>query len=183
MIFTGIDPSLTETGITIMDNGSVNYFLIKSSKNKNSESPSIEYTRRILDIVDRIMKILDREGSGFIALEGLSYGSKNSRSVFELGALSHIIRERIILERKIDFIIVPPKTLKFYFCGNGNASKLDVIKKCEERELHIPFFKKISGVNYFNHNICDSYALADFAKNFYENDDFPEMKGVESCYF
>lgn len=53
MVCAGIDQSLTGSGITIYKDGIYKYYLVESSKDK-SNSPSIEYVRRIMRIGDEI---------------------------------------------------------------------------------------------------------------------------------
>ena len=46
----GVDQSLTGTGITIFDGKNYSYNLIETTKTKNTKTPSIDYTRRLLKI-------------------------------------------------------------------------------------------------------------------------------------
>ncbi|MFW6026797.1 MAG: hypothetical protein ACOCRX_10690 [Candidatus Woesearchaeota archaeon] len=75
MILAGIDQSLTGTGVTINTDGKYQYYLLESIK-KESESPSIEYTRRLMSIRDDIKGILNFHKVEAVAIEGMSFGSK-----------------------------------------------------------------------------------------------------------
>lgn len=60
----------------------------------------------------------------FVAIEGYSYGSKYNSEV--LGELGGTIRLSL-WDASIPWVSIPPKTLKRYATGNGNAPKGDMV--------------------------------------------------------
>ena len=166
MILMGIDQSLTGTGVSFL--GSIEkYFLLESGKTKGTKIPSIDYTRRIREITQELKDLIVEYNPDIICIEGMSFGSK-SAVVFDLGGLSHLIRS-MLMDLKKDFIVIPPKTLKKYFTGSGNADKIAMITECQNRGANIPFFKNIKKQKVFDDNVSDSYALASFAKDYINN--------------
>lgn len=164
MVLAGIDQSLTGTGITIY-NSDYHYYLLETRK-ENSNTPSIDYTRRLMSIRDDVRNILKHHNVQFVALEGISYGSKG-RVVYELGGLSHLLRSMLI-EENFDFVIVPPTILKKYWAGKGNANKQMMIDSAVNKKCNINITKnygtKKEPYIQFDDNIVDSRALCDFLK-------------------
>lgn len=174
MTIMAIDQSLTGSGISVFIDEEWHYDLISSKKTKGTKSPSIDYTKRLSQIVNRYEEIIDKYNPEYIIIEGMSYGSQSS-VIFELGGLSHLSR-KLFLDKNIKFIIIPPKTLKKYFTQNGNADKNEMILQAEIRGAEIPFFEKINKKEVFNNNVVDSYAMACFVIDFLSGkcDDFSE---------
>lgn len=169
MVYAGIDQSLTGSGITIYKDGIYKYYLIESNKEK-SDSPSIEYTMRLMRIRDKIKGILGVNGVTHAGIEGMSFGS-NGRSVFELGGLSHLLREMLILTGR-KFIVAPPTVVKKYWVGKGNAPKDAMIEEAENRKLTIDIMKnygtkKEPNMRY-DDNVVDSFAICELAKDIFE---------------
>ena len=160
----GVDQSLTGTGVTVFRDGEEFYDLLSSTKTKNTKSPTIDYTHRLVDITKRVGELIDEHKITHICMEGMSFGSKG-QTIFELGGLSHLLRA-MYFEKGIEFIIIPPKTLKKYFTDNGNADKLGMIEECNKRGANIPFFKRIKKQTVFDDNVADSYALACFMQDY-----------------
>jgi len=138
-MYLGIDQSLTATGLTIYDGKDFIYKIIKTEKTKGTKCPTIDYTRRLLIIKKEIKKALDDFNIIFAAMEGMSFGSRGS-TIYDLGGLSHIIRE-LFIEEGIGFIVIPPKTLKKYWSGSGNANKIDMVKVAEDKGYDISLMK------------------------------------------
>ena len=155
----GVDQSFTATGLTTFDGKIFSFFLIKTEFDKFKQK-SIQYTERILYIKNEIEKIIDLYNIEYAAIEGMSYGSKRS-IVFDLGGLSHCIRI-VFIQKHVPYIIVPPKVLKKYWTNNGNADKLAMIHKAEERKIDIPYKKKYSKILLYDDNVVDSLALSQF---------------------
>jgi crossover junction endodeoxyribonuclease RuvC len=157
----GIDQSLTGTGITIYKNGNYTFDMISTSKTKNTESPSIDYTLRLMKITNKIEELIINNNIDLVGIENMSFGSKG-RTVFDLGGLSHLLRAMFI-KNNINFIVVPPTVLKKFATGKGNAKKIDMINAVPQ-DINIPFKKKIDKVEMFDDNVVDSYFLARFAQ-------------------
>lgn len=170
MVYAGIDQSLTGSGITIYKNRVYKYYLIESDREK-SDAPSIEYTMRLMRIRDKIRGILDVNEVTHVGIEGMSFGSKG-RIVFELGGLSHMLREMLILTGR-KFIVMPPTVVKKYWAGKGNANKDAMIEEAENRKLTIDIMKnygtKKSPNMRYDDNVVDSFAICELARNIFEN--------------
>jgi crossover junction endodeoxyribonuclease RuvC len=170
-VILGIDQSYTGTGITCIqfdESLTIHYDLIETIKEKDG---TIDYSRRILDIVEHIdQHYFNPYKIDCVVVEGLSYGSRSSM-VFNLGGLFHSI-ELLSLINKIPIMVVPPKTLKKFWTGKGNASKYDMVTKLEKlykidnKVFNIPFKEKYKVEDYkiesFNNNVVDSLALCLF---------------------
>lgn len=171
----GIDQSLTGTGITVFDGSQYHYFLIKTEKTKNTKCPTIDDTKRLMKIWEEIDKLIHLYQVEFIALEGLSYGSKG-KAIFQIGGLSHIIRAGLI-ENNIRFIVVPPTVVKKFWCGKGNANKILMLNEAENKKLKIPFLKKYKEFKEkkFDDNVVDSHALCCLLQ------DYEKYKDVVEC--
>jgi Holliday junction resolvasome RuvABC endonuclease subunit len=167
-MYLGIDQSLTSTGITIYDGIDFVYKLLKTEKTKGTKCPTIDYTRRLLSLKSQINEVLNENNITYAAMEGMSYGSRGS-TIFDLGGLSHIIRE-LLISKEIDFIIVPPKTLKKYWTGSGNANKSDMIKVAEDEDYNINILKNYATKKNPDirpdDNIVDSLALCRFLDDY-----------------
>lgn len=162
--YFAVDQSLTSTGVAAFYNNDYRYYLFSTRKDK-SKFPSIDYTRRILEIKNQIKIILLKYQINCAAIEGLSFGSKGS-IVCDMGGLQHIIRETFF-ELDIRFIVVPPKTLKKYWTESGNANKQDMIEATKKRDIVIPIQKKYKGgIIDFDDNINDAVALLHFLMDF-----------------
>lgn len=168
MIISGLDQSMTGTGITISDNTNYNFYIIKSEKTKGTKCPSIDNTRRLIEISSKIKNIYINSKVEYVALEGLSFGSKG-RSVMTLGGLSHMIRMALI-ELDVPFIVVPPKTLKKYWTGSGNSNKMAMIDEAVSKGINIDITKnygtKKSPDIKPDDNVVDSLALCSFLDDY-----------------
>lgn len=146
----GIDPSLNGTGIVLLNSGGQIIYQKAIILNKTKKTTIKGFSR--INLILSIIKEVIKENQNLIKLviiEGYSFGSNRSRSVFDLGELGGIIKY-FLYEKEISFVEVPPKFLKKYVTGNGNADKLMMIDSVKKR------YKE----NFDNDNICDAYALA-----------------------
>lgn len=167
----GIDQSLTATGITLLDNNQCHCELVETERTKKTKCPTIDYTRRLIFIQDFFKDLVEKESIDYMAMEGMSFGSRGS-TIFDLGGLSHMIR-RIFLDNSIPFVIIPPKTLKKFFTGNGNANKEMMIEEAVNRDLDIQITKNYGTKKLpymlLDDNIVDSFALAIFMTEYIAN--------------
>ena len=76
-----------------------------------------------------IMSILDiyEESVEEIRIEGFSYGSKGN-SFIDLITYNTYLKVKLIQKYGHIIKVVPPKTLKKIYTGNGNASKCDMLR-------------------------------------------------------
>ncbi len=117
-----------------------------------------------MSIADEVKKLIDEYKPDYICQEGMSYGSKG-QIIFDIGGLSHMLRA-LYFTKDIKFIIIPPKTLKKYYTGSGNADKLAMIEEANKRGANIPFFKRIKKQTVFDDNVVDSHALCCFVEDY-----------------
>lgn len=174
MTIMGIDQSLTGSGIAIFKDGEEYYFLISTSKTKNTKAPTIDYTRRLIEMTDEIQKLIKEYKPDYIGMEGMSFGARGS-AVYDLGGLSHLLRTMFFKE-KVKFVIIPPTVVKKYFTGKGNSDKLVMIEEAMKRGANIPFFTTIKKQRVFDDNVTDAYAIASFIEDYLDDkcDDYKD---------
>lgn len=96
----------------------------------------------------------------FVCEEGISYGSVNTKSVFDLSGLNYLIRNSILqIIKNFNFgklIIATPAQIKKFATGKGNSNKQLMIEcfKNIHKDFDIPKIDDIS----------DSYFMAQYAK-------------------
>lgn len=151
MIVMGIDPSLTSTGIVVLDGDKI--LLSRAIVTKPGD-----YQRdilRLMAIRDEIVDILYRSRPDRVAIEGFSMGSKG-RAVCQIGMLGGLIRELLESwsDRGYTWHEVPPTTLKKFVTGKGNAAK---------DEMRLWCYKKWA-VEFQSHDEVDAYSLARYAQ-------------------
>lgn len=146
-MFIGLDLSLTETGFAAINDDTITAQVIKP--------PASRVGMYRLDYLEkRIMKaVLEHDNIQGIAVEGYAMAGKGR--VFDIGELGGVIK--LSLRRaKLPAVIVPPKTLKQFAAGNGNADK-DRMVYMVSRLWH----------PVTNHNEADAIALAKFAERYF----------------
>lgn len=167
MTIMGIDQSLTGSGVAIFKDGEEHYNLISTSKTKNTKAPTIDYTRRLMEMTDEIRKLIKEYKPDIIGMEGMSFGARGS-AIFDLGGLSHLLRVMFI-EEGVKFFIIPPTVVKKYFTGKGNSDKLAMIEEAMKRGANIPFFTTIKKQRVFDDNVTDAYAIASFVEDYLQD--------------
>ncbi len=102
-----------------------NYFTIDSKL----LSPKMVNTKRLSFYKQEYNKIVteNRDNIDIAVIEGYSYGSQATQSIFELGELAGQFK-CINYEHNIETIIVPPSTLKKVIIGSGKAKKEEINK-------------------------------------------------------
>lgn len=145
--FLGLDLSLNGTGISVLshDGSLIESKLIKLNTNKTN---LYKGQARIKVIVDIILSILNKYSPQRVAVEGYSFGSKG-RSFIDLAELGGVVRYELT-NRKLDWVEIPPKTLKKMVSGNGNADKVQMMEAVHQRY----------GVKFEDDNENDAYCLA-----------------------
>ena len=150
LFFVGIDPSLTGTGVCVIDRdaGVETEKLITTTPKLTIE----QRYEKIMTELSFVWKIVRLHG---IYIEGLSFGSRG-QSMLELAGLHYLIRFHMhTLE--VPYRVIPPSTLKKFITGKGNAKKEMMLLHC---------FKKFN-VEYSENNMCDAYCLARYALDNY----------------
>jgi hypothetical protein len=80
-----------------------------------------------------------------IRIEGFSFGSKGN-SFIDLITYNTFLKTKLILEWGHCISVVSPKTVKKMYTGNGNASKVDMVKKYLELGSG-NFYEKLKSLN------------------------------------
>jgi crossover junction endodeoxyribonuclease RuvC len=128
----GIDQSLNSTGVVIIDVSSGDIILAESIElNKGKKTPKLFGAARLIHIRDEVKRFLSLGQADFVVLEGYSFGSRGS-SIFDLGEIGGAIRV-LAHDLGLPFETVPPKTLKKYIAGNGNASKEEMAEAIKSK--------------------------------------------------
>jgi crossover junction endodeoxyribonuclease RuvC len=125
MKIIGIDPSLRATGIAVV---------VRDSKDLESPGLAVPFVielsppKSMKDPLD-LMKWQAAKVKTYLAdadlvlMEGLSFGIKNSASLFQLAGLHYFLRLVIRTVTLADPVIVAPTQLKKFVCGKGNVKK------------------------------------------------------------
>lgn len=146
MKFVGVDPSLTNTAVCILDEeGGVTYAQSKSLK----LSKNAPFTR-LRAITDMVLEAIPAD-EVHVCYEDYSYGSTGK--VFHLGELGGVLK--VALYDVVNTLtLVPPTVLKNFATLDGTSSKEDIqIKAAQE----CPMLLGASD------DVCDAYFLAKFA--------------------
>jgi len=150
--YVGIDPSLTGTAISILD---YNGKLIDEKLIETKQDWYVCNEQRIDDIFNSLKYISYIKNLELVYIEGLAY-NVISTTKYERAGLQYMIRI-LLFNNNIEFYEVPPKTLKKWSVGNGNANKKQMMEGVEKRW----------GIKYINDNLCDAFCLAKMAKEGY----------------
>jgi len=106
---------------------------------------------RLSSLKRRIMQSVDVYHPELVALEGYSYESTNRLA--DLSEIGGVLKLELY-EAKIPFIVVPPKSLKKFVTGKGDASKDRMMISVLQRYAY----------RTDNDNIADAVGLAKFAE-------------------
>jgi crossover junction endodeoxyribonuclease RuvC len=136
----GIDLSLTATGIALFRG------IDPTCHPATLSAPKGMSGMERLDYLTNTVRS-SCEFASIVVFEGLSYGS-NDPSAQERAGLSFILRRELWLAG-INFILVPPTTLKKFVTGKGNAEKNLVLREVYKRW----------GVDAANDNEADAVGL------------------------
>ena len=114
----GCDLSLTSTGVSIYEHGLIETFRLRSKH---------QGVDRLIDLRHQLWVLLDRYRPKSIAVEGYSFGSKNSRahSIGEWGGVAKLAM--IEACPTAARFIVSPNTLKKFMTGNHQAKKPEMV--------------------------------------------------------
>ncbi len=147
--YIGLDPSLGDTGYSILRTGKKPDLVIGNLPSKPEDYSTIDARlAHIVEMVDTMVQ--DAGGNALVILEGLSFAS-NMPSSQERAALHYMVRANLIACNR-SFILVPPSTLKKFVTDTGAAKKELMLMKIYQRY----------GVETANNNIADAVGLAYF---------------------
>lgn len=161
MLFFGIDPSITSTGISVIDEDGFHDTIVYETKNKirkNKKDIYIPIEERITNINGKIMEFLLDHGlssNDKIHIEDFAY-SKNSNSAHKLIGLHYYIRTQFYA-CKVKFEIIKSTTLKKFVLGKKN-------KKGAKKDLMILHIYKRWNQEFNNDDMADAFALAQYGR-------------------
>lgn len=148
----GVDPSLSNTGVTIISNAEELCYSIKTKPPK--EFSFLAELNRIESIVCQVIDCFKKDKKPVIVvMEGMAFMAHNTVALIQLSALNYFLR-KAFKDLDIKFIIVPPTTLKKFITSKGNAHKELILLECYKR-----WNKEFS-----DNNIADSYGMAKIAE-------------------
>lgn len=147
MIILGIDPSLTSTGIAILDAGQPIYMHSYGFDGHKTDSTIIR-NRRIRALAPYIRDVLKPYPIDFAVIEGPSYGSRYGNP-HERGGLYHAIVGNLDV-RRIPVAVCAPTVRAMWATGKGNAEKPEVFAEV----------KTWWPVRVANHDVGDALVLA-----------------------
>ena len=122
MIYIGVDPSLSNTGIVVIDDDGV---ILEEKLISSDSKDDIEY--RISYIADQIIETISKYPEFAMSMEGLSYQS-SGQGALQLAGLHFHIR-CLLYKTRIDFNVVPPSSWKKTVFGKGNLKKDLILKE------------------------------------------------------
>ncbi|SNS21073.1 crossover junction endodeoxyribonuclease RuvC [Anaerovirgula multivorans] len=179
MYFIGIDPSLTGTGLIILnEDGEIVLSRCIVTKQSKQENHTQDTMARVKDIKDCIMSELKgNEYKIYVAVEGFSYGSRG-RAVFDIAYMGYRIREEL-LDTDITFIEPTPSQVKKFATGKGNSPKNVVMLEVYKRW----------GEEFTDDNLADAYVLAQIVRALktnarltkFQQDIIKDLKGASVC--
>lgn len=141
------DLSLTAPGVANDDRPST----LPATSKKKMERLSFR-VRQVLDL-------LNEHEPRLVVLEGYAMGpTKNMAGARSNAGLGEVVR-LLCFERTIPFAEVPPKTLKKYATGSGDASKQLVIEAAIAAGAQIPQRPKSGGGRESDDNAADAWWL------------------------
>lgn len=154
--FIGIDPSLAETGIVVLNSKGemVHQRLCKTKSSKELNKFPINEYSRMQKIIAQIDDVLSQFSPFIVALEGISLSSRNTNVLAQLCGLNYLIRNYcygiIMSEKTQNFYIVPPTSLKKFVTGKGN---------CQKDLILLEIYKRYK-ISFDNNNLADAYGLS-----------------------
>jgi len=152
VLYTGIDLSLSNTGLIIIDEKS-KIILEKSIKTSPAkEKTSITTVQRVRGITTDVIFELKNLNITEVAIEGFSFGSRG-QGLFEIAYLGYRLREELYCN-SIAYIEPTPHQLKKFATGKGNSKKSEVM---------LQVYKKW-GEEFSDDNLADAYVLAQMLK-------------------
>ena len=146
MRILGIDPSLTATGLAIIEDGEWIMLDVLANKLRGHE--------RMDHIATNLGEILTSLRPGdVVVMEGPTFNSQGQRS-HELAGLWWLLRHELWFYQDLKVVIVPPTTRAKYATGRGNAGKAEVY---EALQAQYP------DCDIKDHNVGDAMILASMA--------------------
>lgn len=186
-LVTDLDGSIIEDRFYIIKNGKLSrkeikaeldnidkfsYVLLeRQSGGDDNHEAELFKTLYFMEVVSSIIEIINttnyrfgRFCNIFVCIEGISYGSSHTRSVFDLAGLNYMIRSGVLKGASgntVELIVGTPGEIKKFSTGKGNSAK-DIVVSCFKAiypDLSLP---KLD-------DIADAYFMAQYIKKLKEN--------------
>lgn len=123
-----------------------------------SKKVSIE---RLSEYKDMYINYINDNKPYLIAMEGYSYDSTNTRSVFDLGELGGMIKLENFA-KKYNTVIVTPSSLKMFISNDGKADKVKMIASIEKLfNIKFELVKKNKEIEKLD-DVYDAFSLSLF---------------------
>jgi Holliday junction resolvasome RuvABC endonuclease subunit len=122
MYYIGVDPSLSSTGVAILDeDGS---YELKSISSKKEDCPGSDIIRIMVAqkaLKQMLQGLMKKNKIYGVAIEGVSFGSNNANHAAIVG-MNYALRI-VVAELGLTIAVVSPMSLKKSLFGIGNFSK------------------------------------------------------------
>ncbi len=106
-----------------------------------------------------IKKLIEEYKVDYVAIEGAAIGSEHPLSLITLSKASGVI-EKALYDLNKPFVLYPPRTIKRFATGNGNAQKAQMIEYFT-KEKAFGLFKELDWKNLPSmDDLVDSYWIA-----------------------
>lgn len=107
--------------------------LNSSSDSVQDQSNKLKSAENLANAIISTLEKIPNEDLKEIRIEGFSYGSKGN-SFIDLIVFNTYLKVKLIDKFGHIIRVIPPKTLKKAYTGNGNATKCDMLKKYINKE-------------------------------------------------
>lgn len=138
MIVVGIDPSLTSTGIAVVD--TEDRLTIQASTMGSTDALDASWSSRsarVRALVRDVVASVDRDAVGLVVIESPSLAQRNAGSAHDRAGLWWGIYWALT-EAGVPVLPVPPTVRAKYATGKGNAGKDQVLLAVSRRYPHAP---------------------------------------------
>lgn len=146
--FLGIDPSLENTAVCVLDRAGK---LVDTVQSKLLHLKSNKPMERLITLQSWLSGILDKYPAKYAGYENYSYNSTNK--TYKLGELGGVLKTTLF-SKAAGFVLIPPSVLKQFATGSGAADKdamvAQALKECPE----------LQEISMVTNDICDAYFLA-----------------------
>lgn len=143
MRIVGIDPSLTSTGVAIIEMGHVQLLRVKSAG--KADATWAQRRSRLGELADQICSHI--VGAHLLVIEGPSYGQSISGGAHDRAGLWWAIASAF----EVPLAVVSPKGRAKYATGSGASSKDEVLAAVIRRHGDLPVA---------NNDVADALTLA-----------------------
>lgn len=147
MYYIGVDPSLSNTGLVVLNND-MQPELVKESKAEVVKSTSVARLAVLRDFL--ISNLGEYKEHVYVGYEDYSYRSVNKS--FTIGELGGVYKFTIYQLWGREPYLISPGKLKLFATGYGGADKKMMVATANKE-----------GFKQESHDICDAYFLAKYA--------------------